>query len=106
MFKLNGKKYVFDINKISEFVNYSDKNTSKEIEILDNYEGAKVINKTVRELTTPANAQIDNIKYDLIKTFISVILGYTDVDVAEDELPFGVAICFNTLINEKFLVKV
>lgn len=100
---LNGE-YIFNIDKISEFVNYSDKSTSKETEIIDNYEGARIIGKTIRELKTPGNAQIDNIKYDLIKTLISTIISY---DIGDgDNLPIGIQICVNTLIKEGFLVKI
>lgn len=106
MIKIGGKRYKLDIKKISEFVNYSDRNTSKEIEIIDNYDGAKVVNKTVRELTAPANAQIDNIKYDLIKSLIATIISYDNPEISDDEIPFGIEICLNTLLEEGFLIEI
>lgn len=108
--KIDGTEYVFDIDKIVDFFNYSDKTSSKETEILDNYEftgeGMNKTSKSIRELTTAGNMQTDNIKYDLIKTFIFRLTDYDDagryVDNIED-LPFGAKLCFNTLINEGFL---
>lgn len=107
----NGLEYVFDMGKICQFVIYSDKTSSKEHEVLDNYEindGNKIelVSKSVRELNGRGNEQIDNIKYDFIKMFIDLILTYNEYPRQLDELPFGVKIAFETLINEEFLIPI
>ena len=107
----NGLEYVFDMGKICQFVIYSDKTSSKEHEVLDNYEindGNKIelVSKSVRELSGRGNEQIDNIKYDFIKMFIDLILTYNEYPRQLDELPFGVKIAFETLINEEFLIPI
>lgn len=115
MIRISGKEYAIDIKKIFEFVNYSDKSTSSEQEITDGYEmiddgkgSLKQTSKVIRELKTPGNSQIDNIKYDLVKSLISMLLTFddTDRDYDEDDLPFGVKITLNTLIAEGFLYEI
>ena len=106
MVEICGKFYAFDVNKISEYVNYSDNNKSVEKEILDSYEGGKNISKTIRELSIPGNQQIDNIKYDLVKTFIIQVLTFDENVRDFDELPFGTKLAINTLIMGGFLVEV
>lgn len=106
MIEIGDKEYVFDIKKIANFFNYSDANTSKETEILDTYEHGSPIAKTVRELTTPANAQIDSIKYDLIKTFIVQIITYEAPCNNYYDLPFGMKLAVDTMVKEGFLVEV
>lgn len=112
----NGKTYAFNLDKICEFINYSDNAKSKETEIIDTYDyaaesdettGSKLAAKTVRELTTPGNAQVDNIRYDLLKTLLYQVIGYNEEDSGEvTDLPFGVKVCFNTMINHGFLKEV
>jgi hypothetical protein len=103
---IGDKKYAFDVEALTNFIMYSDLNKSQETEIIDSYDGGKVVSKTVRELTTPGNAQIDNIKYDLIKMFIVQIITY-DEDVRDiEEVPFGVKLCLNTLIAYGFLNEI
>ena len=106
MIEIAGSKYYFDVEKICQYINYSDKTDVKELEILDTYEEGKNVGKTVRELTTPGNAQIDNIKYDLIKTLLIQIITYEGEVVALEDIPFGTKLAFNTLIQEGFLVEV
>lgn len=107
MIFIGDKCYTFDIDKISEAVIYSDKTESKEQEILDTYENGKVVGKTIRELKTPGNSQIDNIKYDLIKTFIIQVIAYEEVEITDlDDLPFGTKIAMNTLIMGGFLKEI
>lgn len=105
MIQVGNDVYVFDLNKIYNFTVHSDKSELKETELLETYENDEVSQRTIRELTTPGNSQIDNIKYDLIKTFFFQIISYDgeDVDNIED-LPFGMQIAINTMINEGFLI--
>ena len=77
MISIQDKKYCLDINRISDFVNYSDSHLAKESEIIDtyginndavttNYKGIDVVSKSIREVTTQGNVQLDNIRYDLL----------------------------------------
>lgn len=111
MIDFKGKKYAFDFNKIMEFVDFSRDMTSTEREILDTYDisdginsGGKVVTKTIRELVSPSNFQMDSIRYDLVKTFIIEILSF-EGDF-EREATDGLKIAINTLINEKLLVEI
>lgn len=111
MINICGGYYIFDINKIVDFFNYSDNAQTKETEILENYEldtSPRVANRSIRELTTTGSQQIDSIKYDLLKTFIFQVIGYINERPITDweDLPFGVQISVNTLIHEKFLIEV
>lgn len=96
------KKYVFDLEKIIEFASRSNKSSATEKEILDTYDLTdgedRVITKTVRELIASGDTQVENIRYDLIKTFIIEIL-------TSDENSYGVQIAIDTLVNEGIMVK-
>lgn len=106
MLVIGDKIYTFDIDRIMRFVNYSDKNPSKETELLDSYEKGELLSKTVRELTTPGNTQIDNISYDLIKMFIGQIITYDNMVEDLRELPFGMKLAVNTMLKYKMLIEI
>jgi hypothetical protein len=105
--------YYLDVKAILNFISYSDTH-SKEIEIIDKYEKDENKNfntaeKTIKEITTSGDSNMDNISYDLVKILVGQILswGY-DVDPTEQDnqnLPFGLKVAFNTLIKEKLLLK-
>lgn len=105
-------EYVLDLKAILNFINFSDSHNSKESEIIDRYEKddnktLSVAEKTIREITSVGNTQMDNISYDLIKILITQVLSY-GYDLETNSLtntPFGFDIAFNTLINEKLLKK-
>ena len=108
------KKYCLDIKKVLDFVNYSNAHPIKESEIIDTYQNEEdtsetlgVSSKVIRETTSFGIAQIDNIRYDLIKTFIQQILdfGYEETEHI-DFPPFGFRVAFNTLIKEGFLKEI
>lgn len=108
MITIDGKTYVFNTAKICEFINVSQSTESKEKEIITSFtEGGNVDEKSIRELTTPGNLQIDNIRYDLIKMFIIQVLTYDDKNVENiSQMPFGTQLAFLTLINEEFLTLI
>lgn len=108
MITIDGKTYVFDIQKVCDFINASSNNESTEKEIITSFsEGGNVDEKTVRELTTPGNPQADNIRYDLIKMLIIQVLTYDEKNIEDiSQMPFGTQLAFLTLINEEFLILV
>lgn len=108
MIDIGKKKYVFDINKIVEFVQYSDKTEVKERELTDvlenNGDGLQITSKVVRETCGAGNPQIDNIKYDIVKNLMVELITFEDYAV--EELPYGLRIVVNTMINEGFLKEI
>lgn len=102
----DGKTYAFDIDRIAKSVIYADKTATIEKEIVTSFDSDVMKEKTIRELTGPGNAQIDNIKYDLIKTFILQVISYEGEVFESADMPFGTKLAFDTLINEKFLKEV
>lgn len=106
--------YYFDIERIFQLLNYSESHKTMEREITDTYKQEEdedgishmnAIGKTVREISGQGNTNMDNIKYDLIKTFILKLI---DSDIPSDfskPLSFSMELCINTLIEEKILIK-
>lgn len=108
MINIEGKTYVFDMDLVCDFINHSSKTESKEKEVITNFTGSgEIDDKSIRELTTPGNSQIDNIKYDLVKMLIIQVLTYDEKNVTSlEQMPFGTELAFLTLINEGFLILV
>jgi hypothetical protein len=108
------KEYYLDVKAILNFINYSDTHNNKETEIVDRYEKDENKNfnaaeKTIREITSYGNTNMDNISYDLIKILLGQILswGYDQEQIEQDSqtLPFGLKVAFNTLLKEKLLLE-
>ena len=80
MFDIGNNKYYINIDEVFRLVSHSDRTERKETEITDAYEydseNCKLnpVNKMVREIKTPSDPQIDNIRYDFIKFLISEII--------------------------------
>ena len=107
MITIEGKTYVLDLNSVCDFINHSSTHSAKETEVINSYVEGKLDEKSVRELTTPGNSQIDNIKYDLVKMFIVQILTYDEKNIEKlEDMPFGTQLAFLTLINEGFLILI
>jgi hypothetical protein len=105
MINVGDKTYYIDIKKLFKFVEYSNQNNHKETEITDGYdvsENSVATNttKVIREITTPADNQTDNIRYDFVKSMLTDVLS-----MENGELDFGTEICFNTLIKFGILVE-
>lgn len=107
----------FDLTEICKFIEYSDNNRVKETEIIintDSFDASSegginqvLNNKTVRDSIISANAQVDNIRYDLIKALISKIMD--DNSYIKDEkdgqtyFTMGAQIAVNTLVEYNML---
>lgn len=105
------KEYCLDIKAILKFINYSDSHSNKETEIIDKYEkdenqSLKNSEKTIREITSYGNTNMDNINYDLIKMLLGQVLswGYEEENTSST-IPFGLKVVINTLLNEKLLLE-
>jgi len=107
----NGKKYAFDLNKIKDFCLTSDKERGRETEIIETFElesGVPTLAaKTNRELKSAGNPQNDTIIYDMIKLFITTLLG-NDMPVMEEEivLDFATTLSLNTMLEMGFLIEI
>ena len=110
----NNKRYYFDVERISKFINHSDTHKIMEREIIDSYEQEEddegvshmnAVGKTVREVSTQGNTNMDNIKYDLIKMFITKLIDSDISNDFEETLPFGIVLCIDKLIKEKILIE-
>lgn len=106
------KEYYLDIKAILNFINYSDTHSNKETEIVDRYEKDENKNlssaeKTIREITSYGNTNMDNISYDLVKILLGQVLswGYETEQIETETIPFGLKIAINTLLKEKLLIE-
>lgn len=102
-FNMDDSNYAFDLNKILSFIN--NNSLSKETEIVDLYEmdsdgNPKITSKQTRELKNNSVDQTITIKYDLIKTLLSVILNDEDTNYLANN------IAFNTMLVNEFIYKI
>lgn len=110
-FEYEGDTYVFDLDAIFLYVLVSKDKEIIEKEITDQYEmpsdssRPRQIAKLVKEVTTPMDKDIDNIKYDLVKTLILVLLN-TEETVGGIPAPFGSKLAFDTLLSMKLIKKI
>ena len=107
MFDIGNDKYYINIDEVFRLVSHSDRTERKETEITDGYEydsencSLNPVSKMVREIKTPSDPQIDNIRYDFIKFLINEI-----IDTKYEDFDIGTNIVLNTLIKNGILVKV
>jgi len=94
----NEVQYAINIDKVFSLV-FDKTNAKIDREITDGYEIDENSNKMaqmskiVREIKTDGDSQRENLKYDLIKTFLIEIM---DMD---GEVTAGNSICINTLLK-------
>lgn len=102
----NAAEEVFlDLKAIDKFINYSDTNTINDTEVLDTYDvnenGEFLLSqRTINTKKISSNPQIDNIRYDLVKTLIVTVF---DADMTTREQKVGFSVAFNTLKRAKML---
>ena len=92
--------FIFDIDKIADFVFGNPNERTSDVEITENYvynlENDKMIpnTKEVKEVkTNDYNSGQNTIRYDLVKTFIEILDSVEDPKV----MTLGQAITFNTM---------
>jgi hypothetical protein len=99
----NGKKYVFNLEKIKEIcLNSSHDGVSKEFEISQIYDTQdsgelSLSQKIEHETKTTGNAQNDMIMYDVLKLLIVTVLENAQPQNGYQEV-FSNALALNTLI--------
>ena len=113
-FVADGRKWGVDIDKFTKMCLTSDNEKSKDTEITEGYEkddngSMTQVSKIIREVNSQGNMQNDTIRYDLIKTLLSVILDKKIMSFGslENELmyDFSFNIAFNTLLKAGIIYK-
>lgn len=105
-----GRRPHFDLEKICEFITYSDKTKIKETEISSTVDKSQEeisderIYETVKEVITSANQQIDTMRYDLLKILLLTVIE-SNVDSTNEDSKFtiGEQLAINTLVKNKML---
>lgn len=107
----NNKKYSIDITKIIEYCLVSENKNISGSEITEGYEKLgeeddtlTLTSRVIRENIDVSNPQNDMISYDIIKMFLSIILGQDDTNKIHDNFSFVIA--FNTFVHMGFIVEV
>ena len=108
--------WYIDIERMEKLCFKSERENGSTMEITEGYEktdtesGLLPVSKVIRELKAPGNTQNDTIRYDLYKSFLSVVLEkeFLVFGSAEDEAKhsFNFGIAFNTLVKYGILVEV
>ena len=114
-FVADERKWGVDIDKFTKMCLTSDNEKSKDTEITEGYEkddtgSMTQVSKIIREVNSQGNMQNDTIRYDLIKTLLSVILDKKVMNFGsmENELryDFSFNIAFNTLIKAGIIYEI
>ncbi len=109
------RKWGVDIDKFTKLCLTSDNEKSKDTEITEGYEKDEngmmtQVSKIIREVNSQGNMQNDTIRYDLVKTLLSVILEKKAMNFGsfENELQFDFSfnIAFNTLLNAGIIYEI
>ena len=96
---MNNSPYIFDINKITEFVFGNPNDKTNEVEITEHYiydkdSNAMIPNtREVKEVKVNDYTGQNTIRYDLVKTFIDILDAVEDPKV----MSLGQQITYNTM---------
>lgn len=113
-FYFNGRAYRLDLKRMNAYVFASQKERNSETEVVEVYgtdpdssTGLAVTNKSVRDLKSNGNAQMDSFKYDFLRMMYDVMCDTAAMGEEDNgEYSVGFAIAVNTFISEGFLVPV
>lgn len=114
-FTPDNRKWGVDIEKFTKYCLTSDSEKSKDTEVTEGYEksdsGDMVqVSKIIREVNSQGNTQNDTIRYDLIKTLLSVILDKKVMNFGslekETQFDFSFNIAFNTLLKAGIIYEI
>ena len=110
-FELNGCEYALDLDEIFKYIYQSKDKDVIEKEITDQYEiledGPKTPRQTVKlvkEVTTPMTTEIDNIRYDFVKTLAIVLLN-NEESMGGMPVAYGTCLAFNSLYAKNLIKK-
>ena len=106
MIEIDGKKYAINISKVLNFLNKYEEKERTTNEILDVYDyetkkNGSQTSKTIRELREQGTFDTNSMNFNIIYAFIKKIL--ETPAVSSDEIPIGVKIAINSMINENLI---
>ena len=92
----------FNLEEIFNFITYSDRNKVKHTEIITSINHNPLTNeveedKSIRENTISSNSQIDELRYDLVKSLIDKVLSSNMIGEENEKFTLGEQIAINTL---------
>lgn len=114
-FTPDNRKWGVDIEKFTKYCLTSDSEKSKDTEVTEGYEKSESgdmvqVSKIIREVNSQGNTQNDTIRYDLIKTLLSVILDKKVMNFGslekETQFDFSFNIAFNTLLKAGIIYEI
>lgn len=114
-FTPDNRKWGVDIDKFAKICLTSDNEKSKDTEITEGFEKDDNGNFTqtsriIREVNSQGNMQNDTIRYDLIKTLLSVVLDKKVMNFGsfeqEIQYDFSFNVAFNTLLNAGIIYEI
>lgn len=117
MISVNNKCFIIDLDKLMAWISEtpsSEKNISTITTMsypITNDDEVEVVEKEVSENKSSLNDVMNNIRYDLIRNLLSVLLTtYTDdmnhiITREVSDLSFSQQIAFNTLLNKKIIIE-
>ena len=110
------KKYALDLNKCIEFMlSGKDTETSKTetYGLLEDSDKLQIVGREMSETNSNCNDVISNIKYDLLKNILNMLLspifdssGQPLMVKCFEQMHFGQMMAFNTLVNAGILVEI
>ena len=106
MIEIDGKKYAINISKVLNFLNKYEEKERTTNEILDVYDyetkkNGSQTSKTIRELREQGTFDTNSMNFNIIYAFIIKIL--ETPAISSDEIPIGVKIAINSMINENLI---
>lgn len=107
-FELNGCEHALDLDAIFKYVCQSNNKEIIEKEITDQYEipdgeiSPRQTAKLVKEVTTPMGTELDNIRYDFVKTLVIMLLNCEET-ISGMPASYGTALAFNTLYAKNLI---
>ena len=117
MISINNKCYIIDLDKLMAWV-YETQSNEKNISTITtmsypitNDDEVDVVEKEVSENKSSLNDVMNNIRYDLIRNLLSVLLTtYTDdmnriITREVSDLSFSQQMAFNTLLDKKIIIE-
>ena len=114
-FTPDNRKWGVDVDKFTKYCLTSDNEKSKDTEITEGYEkndnGDMIqVSKIIREVNSQGNMQNDTIRYDLIKTLLSVVLDKKVMSFGnlDNELKFDFSfnLAFSTLLKTGIIYEI
>jgi len=109
--RYDNKIFIVNVDALIKYCLVSEEKNIRDNEITEGYERLSedsdlltLTSRVIRENTGASNPQNDMITYDVIKMFLTIILGQSDDDHPFDNISFAVA--FNSLAHLGFLIEI